>query len=286
VLASGTGSAEDSKSDEPVREHALAGSAEASGTVSGEETGPVAASSPPGNGSKNGFGESEKPKEKPAGNPTDETPGGKTASVTAQFKLEAMNYLRLARQYVTDPEGSLGQTHRYGNVWPGAVFAVVSSIVMGLVAMLFAARIFHVITGVIGGFMGMLLLGSGRIRPGMLYMEIFFKGTLLFLAQWVILSLIIVGAAKLFKKSVTPVQALNGIGVTKLYVALGAVALLILHLISMPLGIAVLLGSLVLAYLAADRALRPLLDSRTILVLPLAVTLNFLAQMILFRVFF
>lgn len=209
----------------------------------------------------------------------------KEAEAVESSNYSAAALVELAKQYLLQPERSLAQTYRFANAWPGAVFAIGSSIVLSLICLLYLKRVLSAISAMMGGFMGMFMGRSAMMGEDVPYAEIFIKMTLGFAVQWLLLALLVVGVAKLFKLQVSVVQAINGIGVSKLYLAAGAVIMLVLGFLHALLGAGVFVGSWVMAYLAADRALKPLLAKQSMYVLPLSVTLYVIVEVILIRAF-
>jgi len=169
-----------------------------------------------------------------------------------------MPYIELIRKLILSPLDTLRASLGYGNALHGSVIAVSSAIVMSLIGLLFIRGILSLVYGLIGGFSAaMLLSGFGSIPYG----EIFIRMLILFVLQWVLLSLIVSGIGRLFGIQVSIVQSLNLIGLTKVYVAIAWIAACILFYLYKPLAIAVLLGGALIGYLAIDRTLNASGDS-------------------------
>lgn len=204
-------------------------------------------------------------------------------SRTRQPANAVQPFLELAQEAFLKPSIAIQRASGFANAIPGLVMAVVGSIIAALTAVLFIRKILNDIFGGLFGDFGGASWGGVPIHFG----SAFFKILLLLLLQWVVLSLVLTGAARLFKQRVTAIQSLNIVGVTKLYIAAGAVAAFILHYILPALSVAILLAVFIAGYLAIEKGIRPLLRPRgdTFYLVPSAVGLYGVCVWLLFKIF-
>lgn len=192
------------------------------------------------------------------------------------------SYADLAQEALLKPSSAFQSATRFGHAIPGLMMAAVGSVVTALIAVAFVRQIMNSIFGAIS-------LGFGSYSDySFPYGSTFFKLLILLLLQWVILSMLITGVARLFKQNISPVQSLNIVGLTKLYIAAGAIVAYILHFVLSSLGAAVLTGVFIAGYIAIERAIRPLLkpQGETFYLLPAAAGLQVFCSWLLLKIFF
>ncbi|CAM3966992.1 hypothetical protein COLU111180_17005 [Cohnella lubricantis] len=214
-----------------------------------------------------------------------------TAAIEPGFKarpqqqsIELHPLAEWAKEALLSPSAALNRATGFANAVPGLVIAVVGSIVAALAAVLFIRRILDsILSALMGGF-GELFYSD--VVPN--YGSAFFRLLLLLLLQWVVLSLVVTGTARMFKQRVTVIQSLNIVGMTKLYLGIGAIAALILQYIIPALAIVVLLAVIVMGYLAIERGIRPLLRQQgdSFYLIPSALGLYGVCVCLLWQIFF
>ncbi|GIO11235.1 hypothetical protein J19TS2_07900 [Cohnella xylanilytica] len=198
-------------------------------------------------------------------------------------------YLDLAKDAFRRPSEAMERAARSPGALPGLAMAVAGSLVAALAALLYIRRVVSGIGYLFGNLMGGLT--DEPLYPGnftLPYGSIFFKLLLLLLLQWVILSLVLTGTARLFKLSITPVQSLNIVGTSKLYFAAGSLATFLLSFVFPVASMAVVLAAVLAGYLAIDRAVRSLLRTSgdVFYLVPATVALYYVGTVIVWKILF
>jgi len=223
-----------------------------------------------------------------------ESGAGESVVLTARSVRSVQEYMRLFGDCFRHPDRNIREFVSQQQPVPAAVAAVVAALIMSAVSLVYIRRAMAMVERLIGGLLGdvsELFMGDSFGGFGfekiikIPYFETFIRLFFVFLGQWVLLSLLLFGMAKLFKSDMKPVHAFNAVGISKLYLATGSFLLLILGVLHLFLGIAGLVWGVVASYLAVYWGTRPYFaaSGRSVYALSCAAALYVFAELVLIR---
>ncbi|MGG4034141.1 zinc ribbon domain-containing protein [Paenibacillus cisolokensis] len=207
--------------------------------------------------------------------------GGQTAAEGASsFQTNRPEaYAALARNYLFHPLQALGDMAAVRSFVPGLVAAGTAALILAVVVLVYLHQTVGALSFIFGGFGGF----NGFDVP---YFSLFVRVLFGALLQWLLLSGVIVGGAKLFRMPAENVQAFNMAGLTKLYFAAAALASMVLGFIHPWLGLSVLAGGLVLSAHVLYKGMRAASGDVPFYFVPAVLTAYYILLGALFRLMF
>lgn len=192
------------------------------------------------------------------------------------------SYVGFLQRLVRNPERGMQEAVSQQGWIPAVLTSGIASIVLSLIVLVYFRQLFALIGSFFGG--GGLLWGSS-LYVDIPYGSIFFRSLLLFLLQWVLLSLLLMGGAKLFKKEMSLSQALLLAGFAKFYFAMAAIAGMVAGFVSFDLGLGIFGGAFAFSILLLYQGSKTIIPNGTVYYVAASLCAYYIAQLLLVRIF-